>query len=191
MREKALFPEALLQRLDDNWVTELPSPNEAFTYLINPRYAQHLMANLGDGTGRGLELLTSYLMSCMPGCRVRPSRRRSHSTDYDVICAMEGIDVDFRSEFGGRHFVCECKDWSNSVKLFIHGKILSDVLYFNQIAILGVVFTRLGTSKAAKREQLKVFQDRGIVIIFLSQSDLQSLAKGNNLVVLCENAMSR
>ena len=178
--EDALFPEALLQELDEKWVTELPSPNEAFAYRINPRYVQYLLANLSERTGKKLELLASYLMSCMPGCRVK-TRRRSHSTDYDVICAMEGIDVDFRSEFG-RHFVCECKDWSNPVNYSSMAKFCR--VLDSTKSRFGIVFSRLGISRAAKREQLKVFQDRGIVIIFISQADLESLAKGNNLVVL-------
>ena len=29
--DRAFFPEALLQDIDDSWATELPSPNEAFS----------------------------------------------------------------------------------------------------------------------------------------------------------------
>ena len=34
-------------------------------------------------------------MAAMPGCRTK-RRQRSGSTDYDLVCSMEGFDVDFR-----------------------------------------------------------------------------------------------
>jgi hypothetical protein len=53
--QEALFPEALLQRVDNGWLTELPSANEASAYRINPLYVTHLLAKLGDGTGEALD----------------------------------------------------------------------------------------------------------------------------------------
>src|SRR5262249_43399716 len=73
---EALFPEALLQRMDDGWLTETPSPAETLHYLTNPYYVDHLLKRLGDGAGEALELVAEYLMSCMPGCR---TRRRDRS----------------------------------------------------------------------------------------------------------------
>src|ERR1700683_3270606 len=103
--EDAFFPEALIRQLDDKWITELPSPLEALSYRINARYAQHLLRQIdGDQSGKKLELLAGYLMSCIPGCRVSV-RKRIPSTDYDLVCSVDGIDLDFRSEFG-RYFVC-------------------------------------------------------------------------------------
>jgi hypothetical protein len=63
----------------------------------------------GTSSGQALEFCAEYLLSCMPGCRTS-RRAKSGSTDYDVVCSMEGFEVDFRSEFG-RYFFCECKDW--------------------------------------------------------------------------------
>src|ERR1051325_1415963 len=106
------FPEALLQRVDDDWLTVAPAAAEAFVYRANERYINFLLRKLGTGGGKQLEFLADYLMSCMPGCRTK-RRTRSGSTDYDVVCSMEGLEVDFRSELG-RYFVCECKDWATA-----------------------------------------------------------------------------
>jgi hypothetical protein len=183
--QDALFPEALLQRVDNGWLTELPSADEASTYRVNPRYVAHLLAKLGDGTGETLELLAEYLMSCMPGCRTR-RRERNGSTDYDIVCAMEGFDVDFRSDLG-RYFVCECKDWASSADFTTMAKfcrVLDSIK-----SRFGILFSKSGISGAgetefAEREQLKVFQDRGIVIVVLSLKDLQHVASGANLIAL-------
>lgn len=57
MSQEALFPEALLQLVDDDWLTELPSASEASSYRVNPQYVRHLLAQLGSGTGEALEVL--------------------------------------------------------------------------------------------------------------------------------------
>lgn len=182
-RGSSLFPEALLQGIDDGWITELPSPNEAFAYRVSQTYVKHLLGKLGDRSGQMLERLASYLMSCMPGCRTR-RRKRSASTDYDVVCAMEGIDVDFRSEFG-RHFVCECKDWNVPADFTTMAKFCR--VLDSTKSRFGIIFSKLGVSGAghsrnAEREQLKVFQDRGIVIVVIDESDLSKVAQGANLI---------
>lgn len=181
----AMYPEALLQRVDDAWLTELPSPEEASSYRVNPRYVRHLLAQLGGGTGEALEALAEYLMSCMPGCRTR-RRERSGSTDYDIVCAMEGFDVDFRSELG-RYFVCECKDWALPADFTVMAKFCR--VLDSTKSRFGILFSRSGISGAgstqfAEREQLKVFQDRGVVIVVLSLEDLEKVASGENLIAL-------
>lgn len=184
-QKKAQFPEALLQSLDDAWQTDFPSGFEASSYWVNTSYAQYLLKNLGDGTGESLELLAQYLMSCMPGCRTQ-RRAPSWSTDYDIVCSMEGPDVDFRSEFG-RHFICECKDWNKPADFTAMAKfcrVLDSIK-----SRFGILFSKNGISgtggtQNAAREQLKVFQDRGIVIIVLDRSDLEKVAAGSNLITL-------
>jgi hypothetical protein len=183
--EDAIYPEALLQRVDDGWLTELPSPDEASAYRVNARYVQHLLAQLGRGTGEALEVLAEYLMSCMLGCRTR-RHERSGSTDYDIVCAMEGFDVDFRSELG-RYFVCECKDWASPADFTVMAKFCR--VLDSTKSRFGVLFSRRGISGAgatqfAEREQLKVFQDRGIVIVVLSLADLEKVASGANLIAM-------
>jgi hypothetical protein len=181
----ALFPEFLLQQIDDRWLIEFPSALDFSIYRLSPLYAQHLLRALGSPSGRELELLAHYLMTCMAGCRAT-RRRRSQSTDYDIVCAMEGPDLDFRSEFG-RYFVCECKDWSKPADFTVMAKfcrVLDSVK-----ARFGILFSRRGVSGAgrasdAEREQVKVFADRGIVIVVLDEGDLESVAKGTNLIQL-------
>ena len=181
----AMFPEALLQRADDSWLTAIPSSAEAFTYLASERYVRFLLSQLGAADGKALEFLAEYLMSCMPGCRTR-RRVGSHSTDYDVVCSMEGFEVDFRSELG-RYFVCECKDWSQAADFTTMAKFCRVLDSFK--ARFGILFAKAGISGDARttdatREQLKVFQDRGIVVVVLSLGDLEAVASGNNLISL-------
>ena len=109
--KRARFPEWFLQGIDQGWMTGITSTREASVYTANNLYASHLLEQLGESSGELLEMLAEYLMSCMPGCRTA-RRQYTHSTDYSLVCAMEGLELDFRSEFG-RYFVCECKDWNH------------------------------------------------------------------------------
>jgi hypothetical protein len=183
--EQAQFPEALLQRLDTDWLTEFPSQNEALFYRINPIYVESSLRKLGDGTGEALELLAEYLMSCMAGCRTR-RRQLSGSTDYDIICSMEGFELDFRSEFG-RHFVCECKDWHKAADFTVMAKFCR--VLDSTKSRFGILFSKNGVSgagatKYADREQLKFFQYRGSIVVVLDENDLTKIAKGTNLIAL-------
>ncbi|MEZ5291554.1 MAG: restriction endonuclease [Vicinamibacterales bacterium] len=177
------FPEALLQDVDDAWLTEFPSPEEASHYRLTPEYASFLLARLGKGDGKDLERLAAYLLSCMPGCRTK-RRQRSASTDYDLVCSMEGFDVDFRSELG-RYFVCECKDWSKPADFSTIAKFCR--VLDSTKARFGILFSRNGISGArrtvnAEREQLKVFQDRGVVVIAVTEADVRRVVEGINFI---------
>jgi hypothetical protein len=124
----------------------------------------------------------------MPGCRTR-RRARTGSTDYDVLCSMEGFEVDFRSELG-RYFVCECKDWDTPADFTTMAKFCRVLDSFK--ARFGILFSKSGISGAnrttdAAREQLKVFQDRGIVVVVINLEDLKSVAAGKNLISLLRN----
>jgi hypothetical protein len=44
-----------------------------------------------------------------------------------------------------------------------------------------------GDTQFAEREQLKVYQDRGIVVVVLSLADLENVAKGENLISILRN----
>jgi hypothetical protein len=185
MPVEARYPEALLQRVDDRWLTEAPSPVEAGSYVVSAAYVRYLLGKLGDKSGDTLELLGEYLMASMPGCRTK-RRQRSGSTDYDIVCSMDGFDVDFRSELG-RYFVCECKDWSSPADFTVMAKFCR--VLDSTKSRFGVLFSRSGVSGAgqtafAAREQLKVFQDRGIVIVVVDLQDLEAVASGANLTQL-------
>ena len=53
----------------------------------------------------------------------------------------------------------------------------------------GILFSKSGISGEGKtiyaeREQLKVFQDRGMIIIVINHNDIQHVANGGNLINL-------
>jgi len=99
---------------------------------------------------------------------------------------MEGFDVDFRSELG-RYFVCECKDWdapADFTSLAKFCRVLDSVK-----SRFGILFSKHGISGEGKNrdaglEQLKVFQDRGMVIVVIDESDLEQVANGANFISL-------
>lgn len=185
---ESMFPEWILQELDQDWVIEIPNPNEAMHYISNEIYVKHLIAGLGEPTGKTLEKLIEYLLLCMPGCKT--SRRyRSQSTDYDVVCSLQGPDIDFRSELG-RYFVVECKDWKEPVDFSTFAKfcrVLDSVKCKFGIIVSKHGITGEGHNSDAEREQQKVFQDRGMVIIVVNQTDLDDVADGGNFIALLRN----
>jgi hypothetical protein len=180
-----MYPEWIVQELDQNWMTEFPSPKEAAVYISNPRYIKHMIAKLGDGSGKQLEQLAGYILSCMPGCRTT-LRQRSKSTDYDIVCSMEGFEVDFRSEMG-RYFVSECKDWDRPADFTAMAKFCR--VLDSTKSRFGILFSKQGITGAekttdAEREQLKVFQDRAMVIVVINQTDLEYVSNGGNFISL-------
>lgn len=181
----SLYPEWVLQEIDQAWMTEFPTVTEMSMYAANVLYIRRLMQGLGDGTGKTLERLAAYLMSCMPGCRVK-RRERSSSTDYDLVCSIEGPDVDFRSDLG-RYFVCECKDWNSPADFSAMAKfcrVLDSIKARFGILFSKAGMTGAGKSKDAEREQLKVFQDRGMVLLVVDEGLINRVANGENFISL-------
>jgi len=182
---EAVFPEWILQGLDHQWMAGYPSSLEAGLYIITVSYARRLLNQLGSGDGKALERLAHYLLSSIPGCRAyRP--QKSHSTDYDVVCALEGADLDFRSDLG-RYFICECKDWQSPADFTAFAKFCR-VLDAAKCRF-GILFSKQdisgkGKATSADREQLKVFQDRGLVVVVISEADLRRLVSGANLITM-------
>lgn len=181
---EASMPEWMLQRFDQQWKSEVPSDHEAGTYHITKRYCEHLLGQLGGGDGKALERLAQYLVGSMPGCRAY-LRGRTFSTDHDVVASVEGPIADFRSELG-RYLVCECKDRKENKASF------SDVAKFCRVldsvkAKFGIIFSPNGLSgegeaEDADREVLKIYQDRGMVIVVVNREDLQRVAEGANFI---------
>lgn len=175
------FPEWILQELDQLWMTEYPSSGEATLWAVNTSYIQWLLAQLGGGSGLQLERLAHYLLSSIPGFRAQ-MRVRSESTDYDIICAPEGLAYDFRSELG-RYFLCECKDWDQPADVTAVIKF-AGVLRSVKCRF-GIIFSKRGISgenqaKYAQRELLKIFQQDDLTIIVFSEPDLLQIASGDN-----------
>jgi hypothetical protein len=190
--DRANFPEYVLQQLDQNWLVEVPSANDSGIYVLNTVYIEYLMQDLGDKSGRALENLADYLLSCIPGCRTA-KRQSSYSTDYDIVCSMQGPDIDFRSEFG-RYFVCECKDWSKAAGFSEFAKFIRVLDSIK--ARFGIMFAKEGISGErgttdASREQLKVYQDRGLVIVVVNLDDLEFVARGGNFITLLRTKYER
>jgi hypothetical protein len=181
----AFFPEWLLQSIDNNWNIAVPTSIEAFSYRISPTYVKYLTDRLGSGTGKEMELLSEYLLMNIPG--VRTYRRvNTRSTDYDIVCALECSFADFRKEIG-TYFICECKDWDKPIDFSSIAKfcrILDSVK-----CKFGIVFSKNGITgdkevKYADVERLKVFQDRGLVILIINQKDILQIQNGSNFIVM-------
>lgn len=187
-RAMAFFPEWILQQLDDAWMIEQRSQSESSLYFVNIRYVRVLQTTLKSKPGRSLEYLAHYMLTTIPGCRAKMDVR-SQSTQYDVVGALEGQDFDFRSDLG-RYFICECKDWSKPADFTTLAKLARVLesakckfgLLFSKLGITGEAYTT-----AATRELLKVFQDRGIVVIVVSAKDIGKIATGENFVTMLRN----
>jgi hypothetical protein len=179
------FPEWCLQQLDQDWMTELPDAQEAGNYVVSTPYVRWLLSRTEDREGKWLELLAQYLIGAMPGCRAL-RRLTSEVSDYDVVGILEGAFLDFRSEFG-RYFLAECKDWATPADFSTVAK-LCRVLDSTKCR-MGVLFSREGVSgqtetRFAHREIVKVFQDRGIVIVVVDRRDLDKIAGGANFLTM-------
>lgn len=189
---KSRFPEFVLQQLDQYWITELPNLNEAFRYYTSKNYANFLFNQIGKSYGKSLETLAFYLLSCIPG--FRPSRNlNSRTTEYDIVCAVEGQFADFRSELG-RYFVCECKDLSKPANFSVIAKFCRVI--DSTKCKFGILFSTKGVTGKnkgtfAEREQMKIYQDRGIVIIVIDLEDIGSVINGTNFVTLLREKYER
>jgi hypothetical protein len=119
----------------------------------------------------------------MPGCRAY-RRKNTPSSDYDIVGVFEGSLVDFRSEFG-RYCVGECKDHTDPADF-------TDVAKFCRVldstkAKFGIMFSKNGITGQGRRtdadlERLKVYQDRGIVIVVVDLDDLNQVTNGTNFI---------
>lgn len=177
------YPEWILQELDQEWKTEVPALQEASTYIANSKYISFLLSQLGDRSGKPLENMADYLLSSIPGCRTM-RRKRSASTEYDIVCSIDGSRPDFLSETG-RYFVCECKD---TIKPASYSTIAKFTRVLDSTkSNFGIIFSPNGISgrenmRYAERERIKVFQDRGIAILILDYEDFKFFADGGSFL---------
>jgi hypothetical protein len=183
--EESRYPEWILQEIDQQWMTENPSPQEGAYYKANVLYIKLLQTQLGKSSGKGLERLAQYLLSCMPGCRTS-RRENTPSTDYDVVCSIEGFETDFRSELG-RYFICECKDLNESASFSDYAKFCTVLQSIN--SRFGILFSKNNISGKGKgidadRQELKIYQSLKIVIIVIDKDDIEFIAQGGNFINL-------
>lgn len=191
----AMFPERVLFELDHelSWLREIPSARESGHCMTNPLYVRHLLNGLGEGDGKNLERLAQYLMGSIPGCRAY-RRKKTNSSDHDVVGSFEGPSLDFRSDLG-RYFLCECKDWDEPADFPTVAKLARTLDSVK--SRFGVLFSKGGISggrtprgldrgKAlnAEREQLKVFASNGIAIAVIDQADLEEVAQGEDFLAI-------
>ncbi len=180
------FPEELLLRLGDEWMSEYPSVSEYGRYHANPQYVRHLRERTGEDGGAHLERLAHYLVSMIPGARAYRRRRLGSGSDYDVVGSFEGPGLDFRTELG-RYFACECKDWAKPADV----TVIAKMAYFLQAANMrfGILFSSKGITgvsdqKAAAREQLRVYSGMGIAIVVIDRRDLELMEAGESFLSL-------
>lgn len=183
--EPSRFPEWCLQQLDQEWMVELPNANESGLYRISPKYARWLLDRTGDREGKGLEALAQYLVGAMPGCRSL-DRVSSEESDYDVVGIFEGSFMDFRSELG-RYFLVECKDWGKAADFTTIAKFCR--VLDSAKCRFGILFSHKGVSgqdntRFGQRGIVKVFQDRGIVIVVVTKADLERVISGENFIMM-------
>lgn len=190
--QNCLFPEWILQKINRDWMTEIPSTLEANFYFANTVYIKKLLGDLGDKEGKILETLSDYILSCMPGCRTT-IRQGTVSSEIDIVCSVEGVEADFRSELG-RYFICECKDLDKPVD-FTHVAKFCRVLDSVK-SKFGILFSPKGISgqrndKYAANEPQKLFQKDGIVLVVIDEKDLDYVASKGNFIQLLRKKYER
>jgi len=190
------FPESILAELDDEWIVEVPSNQESSQYVATGTYIRYLLGKLNwlhqqqnadvNEKGRLLEKLAAYCLFCMPGARVRLRvPEEGTGTDRDVVCSLEGHTVDFRTELG-RYFVAECKANAETKTPFdVAAKFARSLSKVK--AKFGILFCPQGVTGQfkdthAQKEQLDLYRDSGIVMVLLTERNLQHIASGRNLI---------
>lgn len=128
----------------------------------------------------------------MPGCKTK-RRQLTDSGDHDIICSMEGFEVDFRSELG-RYFVCECKDWDKPADVTAIKKFSTTLDSIN--SRFGIMFSKGHISgkdkdRHAERELLNKFQRDAKVIVVVDEQNLRDVARGANFTSLLRKKYER
>lgn len=191
-QEAAFYPEWVLQELDQHWITQVPAPQEAGVFAANPRYIRYLLSCLGEPSGKILELLADYLLSCMPGCRTTRRQRsgsltmiscvqwkvlKSISDPSLVVTSSVSVKIGTRQPTSPR--------WRSSAGFWTPS---NPALGYSSQSSGSLEKER---RKDAELEQLKVFQDRGMVIVVVSHKDLTQLAEGGSFISLLRTQYER
>ena len=187
-KKRVINPEYYLQLYGDSWKNKIPSVEEYNYWDINRFYFNELLSQLNDRTGKALESIAEYLFMNIPGATTL-KRAKTPSTDYDLLCVFEGNYHDFRRELGN-YIICECKNWKKPADFTTVAKFMR--LLDSTKCQTGVLFSKNGLSGAGRnrygeREIIKYFQDRGKVIIVVSEKDLNNINKGSSFITLLKN----
>ena len=121
----------------------------------------------------------------MPGVRTR-RRLISGTSEYDIVCSLDGLEQDFRSELG-RYFICECKDWSTTADFGALAKFW--MLLKGTNARLGILFSRKGLSgkkneRYATRERQRLYSQEQVLIVVVTLEDILQIVAGANFIEL-------
>jgi hypothetical protein len=186
--EKIFYPEETLL----SWITQnersqnllIARNREESLYKANLPYLQKLVKNaFEDSTGKGLELLATYLFSCIDGFEPIP-RKATTAFHFDLVVRNLVRDHPLVESFG-EYIGVECKNVSTTVTAqqldhFIHKLRLHDIK-------CGIVFTNKGISGIkhkglafGKSIQIKTLNRDGIVIFDITKSDLERISNGEN-----------
>jgi len=160
--------------------------SEETIYKINPIYFQKLLDRINhDPTGNKLEMLVTYLFSCVDG--FEPILHKTTSGfHFDVI--IRNLVKDHKLiESLGEYIGIECKNLTDTVS----GEQLSHFiqkLKFSGIKC-GIMFSRRGISGSGYKKlmygrsvQIKAFNRDGIIVFGMTNGDLERIVNGENLL---------
>lgn len=178
-----VFPEHMLVGVNSAVRVFQPVGYEFQIVAQSPHYLTQLIEDLGGGgsNGKAMERIASYLLSTIPGFHVT-ERIPSNSTDYDVLAEVP-MEASRLYPYTGDVIVCECKDTQDATGFTSIAKLCR--VLDSVKARAGIVFSRNGVSGVrntldAHREIVKVYQDRGILIVVVDVNDLRAIAGGES-----------
>ncbi len=181
------FPEHFLLNVRPRFILPYAAPSELDIYEVNKVYARKVLHRIQERsakvTGKDLEMLAGYLLSCIPGFEVR-SDVRADDTQYDGLVRNTGPKHDFRADLGF-YLLVECKDWEKPVGVgevsqFINKLILQDCRG-------GILFSSAGITGRTKADDaelqlLKAHYRAGKTVVVLNRRDFEEAAKGRSLI---------
>jgi hypothetical protein len=180
-------PDFALHALPSGWQNEVPSSRESRAFVANLRFLRLLVARIGEGSGKNLELLMHYLFVCMPGVRAQ-LRVRTRTCEFDVVGSTDGVFSDFRSELG-RYFACECKDYKTPAGYPELAKFALSLLGVQSrfgvfVSPAGITGEKRNTD--ARGMVRRLHSESGVVIVVLDLDDLRRLSRGESFIELLQ-----
>jgi hypothetical protein len=186
------YPETMLtkwiQDNEKNQAVLVARSKEEFLYKTNLPYLAELKGKaIEDKTGESLELLATYLFSCVDG--FEPILRRTTKAFHFDLIVRNLVKNHSLLESLGEYIAVECKNIDQTITAQQLNHFIQKLRLHN--IKCGVVFTNKGVSgirfKGAaygKEILMKTFNRDGIVIFDITRSDLERLSEGDNLLSL-------
>jgi hypothetical protein len=190
--QKLMYPEELF--LD--WITEnektqgllIARSKEESLFKTNIYYLRKLIQeSTNDRTGKSLELLAAYLFSCVDGFEPVP-RKGTSAFHFDLIIRNLIKDHQLLKNLGD-YIGVECKNLNTTVtaqqlnhfiqKLRLHS--MKCGVIFTKKGISGIKYKGLAFGRSI---QAKTWNRDGVVVFDITESDLEEIAHGLNLLSL-------